>query len=373
MPYLALRKESEVRLDGSEDWKDITFLDRASANQNTPERLLIYVAHVSIVLCIWDHKTWTGYNFSRPCPVVEPPDEDSNSDTDTDDDDEVPREDIFAPDSGDHDMNDAPIWDPRMYFLHVVAIWANLIVQEYTGLVRKLEKLVNKPKEVDYRNDITPLVEHANLILEVLRSVRDFTSKAKDEWKMFSADNDGGMRHFKGLKDRKAKVALGKIRESFSKLARLDRDLERLKARCKESFEILGLSLSVQNNKLGERTYTETLRAANLNRATTGIAQRSEKAAVQTQSISQTNIEYFGGERDIFMFERTPKTFAYSVLVLMVVLRIFICALNPVAQVKSYMAARTARLWRNGAIHHRTAEVDDSIGLDGNVEAVSDV
>jgi hypothetical protein len=40
-------------------------------------------------------------------------------------------------------MNDAPIWDPRMYFLHVVAIWANLIVQEYTGLVRKLEKLVN--------------------------------------------------------------------------------------------------------------------------------------------------------------------------------------------------------------------------------------
>jgi hypothetical protein len=76
MPYLALRKESEVRLDGSEDWKDITFLDRASANQNTPERLLIYVAHVSIVLCIWDHKTWTitspglALSLNRPTKIA---------------------------------------------------------------------------------------------------------------------------------------------------------------------------------------------------------------------------------------------------------------------------------------------------------------
>jgi hypothetical protein len=147
MPYLTLRKESKVRFDGSEQWKDITFLNRALNAQGVTERQLVYVAHVSIILCIWDHKTWTGYNFSRPCPLLEPSEEDS--DTDSDDgteadigDDEVPKEDIFAPDSGDHDMNDAPIWDPRMYFLHLLSIWTKSVVQEYTNLVRNLEGLV---------------------------------------------------------------------------------------------------------------------------------------------------------------------------------------------------------------------------------------
>jgi hypothetical protein len=148
MPYLTLRRGVGDFLYGSELWEDISFLRGQASGSN---RHLIYVAHISIVLCIWDYTTWTGYSFSRPCPLdteeLLGPDDDVVSEADSDSEadqeyEEVPKEDIFAPGSGDHDMNDEPIWDPRMYFLHVVAIWMNSITQEYTFLVRSLEELV---------------------------------------------------------------------------------------------------------------------------------------------------------------------------------------------------------------------------------------
>jgi hypothetical protein len=42
---------------------------------------------------------------------------------------------------------------------------------------------------------------------------------------------------------------------------------------------------------LSRETYTEALEATKLNRKTTGIAKRSQKAAVETQYISQINVE----------------------------------------------------------------------------------
>jgi hypothetical protein len=75
--------------------------------------------------------------------------------------------------------------------------------------------------------------------MDILRSVRDYTSKAIDEWKAFSSATDGGICHFQGLKDCKAKVALGNIKESFGKLAVLDRILERLHAECRVEFEVV--------------------------------------------------------------------------------------------------------------------------------------
>lgn len=158
LPYLALRTVRE-RLShllpgtGSSPlspWSEFPFLMRNSllehgSKQSVP---VIYQGHISIIVCNWDDTKWTAYGFSKPVlPHVANQDqsggggnedEEDDDDEDDDDDDElIPRSDILAPDSPVCNLEN--IWNFKIYFLRISAMWITLVWKEYERLVRTLE------------------------------------------------------------------------------------------------------------------------------------------------------------------------------------------------------------------------------------------
>jgi hypothetical protein len=150
LPYLALRTVSTTYTTSIDDqdkskteWEDVTFLNLETSDA----RDLIYQAHISVVICMWDQSRWTGYGFFNPPPIGtdEPSDNESDDgeehESDTEDD-WAPRADIFAPDDVEDLVSDHAIWDPRTYFSRMAAVWIGSLLNEYTNVVRTLEERV---------------------------------------------------------------------------------------------------------------------------------------------------------------------------------------------------------------------------------------
>jgi hypothetical protein len=150
LPYLALRTVSTAHatnIDNQDisrtEWEDVTFLNLETFDA----RDLIYQAHISVVICVWDQSRWTGYRFFNPPPIGtdEPSDNESDDgeehESDTEDD-WAPTADIFAPDDVEDFVSDHAIWDPRTYFLRMAAVWIGSLLNEYTNVVRTLEERV---------------------------------------------------------------------------------------------------------------------------------------------------------------------------------------------------------------------------------------
>jgi hypothetical protein len=87
-----------------------------------------------VVICGWDNQNWVGWGlfntFSDPTDDFAPEDE------------RVMKEDYYAADGEDSpehfDAND-PVWDPRRYWLRIIHIRAQLVLKEWTWLVRNIE------------------------------------------------------------------------------------------------------------------------------------------------------------------------------------------------------------------------------------------
>jgi hypothetical protein len=150
LPYLVLRTVPTTCITNNNtqdisrtEWEDVTFLNLEAS----VARDLIYQAHISVVICVWDQSRWTGYRFLNPPPIST----DGSSGNDSDDgeehesdteDDWAPRADIFAPDDTEDIVSDHAIWDPRTYFLRMAAVWIGSLLNEYTNVVRTLEERV---------------------------------------------------------------------------------------------------------------------------------------------------------------------------------------------------------------------------------------
>jgi hypothetical protein len=156
LPYLALRKAFGGKPAGfhynqennGEPHTSFFVPNFADLRGKQDGGYVIHEAQISILLCIWDHSKWVAYAFSRPCPSSTPDEsDDQDDDVDGSEDDaeecgEIlqPTEDIFAPDNGLHNLSgDQAIWDPRMYYLRITAIWVDVLRREYTYLVETLE------------------------------------------------------------------------------------------------------------------------------------------------------------------------------------------------------------------------------------------
>jgi hypothetical protein len=100
-------------------------------------RHIIRESQISVVICGWDNQNWVGWGlfntFSDPTDEFDPEDE------------RIVSEDYYATD-GEHgpviDAND-PIWDPRRYWLRIVDIRVQLVLKEWSWLVRNIEAGVN--------------------------------------------------------------------------------------------------------------------------------------------------------------------------------------------------------------------------------------
>jgi hypothetical protein len=93
---------------------------------------------ISVVICGWDHQNWVAWGlFNTP---IDPTD-----DFDPDDE-QFLKEDYFAADGEDGLIidADAPMWDPRAYWLHIVEFRVRLVLKEWKWLVRNIEAGVTK-------------------------------------------------------------------------------------------------------------------------------------------------------------------------------------------------------------------------------------
>jgi hypothetical protein len=161
LPYLALRRVSadehaSVCSDNHDDNITSTFIvpgiDAPGKAQTGP--YVIYKAKISIVLWIWDHTNWIAYAFTKSCPpanfeaTVKESSDDSQKRTEVEDGEdeeeeeaeEKPLDDIFSPDNGMLNLSrECAIWNPRKYYLRIMAIWIDVVKDEYKYLVQTLD------------------------------------------------------------------------------------------------------------------------------------------------------------------------------------------------------------------------------------------
>jgi hypothetical protein len=113
---------------------NVSFLTSGASSTISPPYEM-HQAHISIVVCGWSNKQWTGYAFANTG---------LDADSTLDYDEDGPRLDFFAADRDDDHIKDAdmPTWDARKYWLQVVAVRCRLVLKEWVYLVRNIEDCV---------------------------------------------------------------------------------------------------------------------------------------------------------------------------------------------------------------------------------------
>jgi hypothetical protein len=135
---------------------DLSFLNIDCKDGKGPALFAIRTAHTTISIFGCDHFEWTGYAFSDHNPNdteywdidCETEDNERTGNDDVEDDGseyeevvcDMLNDDRFASDGLIlHPDANPTIWDPRRYFLRVVAIRVEIILQEYVYMVETLE------------------------------------------------------------------------------------------------------------------------------------------------------------------------------------------------------------------------------------------
>ena len=116
----------------------------------------IYEAHISIVICGWNHTNWTGWAFAKTDFAVEEREEEEDDETwfnfeecEEKEDEDTMAEDYFASDGVGETLDaNVPIWDPRYYFLRILAIRLDIVLREWRYLVQTIEYSIEHPVSV---------------------------------------------------------------------------------------------------------------------------------------------------------------------------------------------------------------------------------
>lgn len=136
-----LRPQLEATSQGSPNikaplrWIDLSFLEIQTPKANTERHHGLYEAHISVVICGSDAECWTAYAF-----------DDGDFDGENLYDAIYPYKGIHAdPIASDGDVDaERPIWDPREYFLTVVAARMARVAEEWEALVRLIERSIRE-------------------------------------------------------------------------------------------------------------------------------------------------------------------------------------------------------------------------------------
>jgi hypothetical protein len=123
---------------------DLAFLKIKSGQGDGPVQFSIWKAHETVLVFGCDTSEWTGYAFSARCPSMNAAHDLNHESDDDDSNDGMPEEDLFATGDTNYDGQhvldaNSPIWDPRVYFLCVLAIRVKIIYEWYVYLIRTLE------------------------------------------------------------------------------------------------------------------------------------------------------------------------------------------------------------------------------------------
>lgn len=260
--HLILRKAPAPPVGGTDNGTekndpvaDLTFLEDANSPEEAP-RYLIYQSHISVTVCGWSDTQWTGYAFANtglPLTSFVSQVEDE------------PTHDLFAADRDDDYIKDADdtTWDARKYWLQVVGIRCELILKEWTYLVRTVEEAITKWRANDPCNksiaqanldskDIKRSLDWIVQTMQLLRQLRDSLSLTLRAYKRF-AEPGGDMAYFSDLSD--CGRTHNSIKGTFEKLTDLYDILKSLDDSCQRFTIHLGRILSLEHNRLTAESY----------------------------------------------------------------------------------------------------------------------
>ncbi|KAJ6277186.1 hypothetical protein J3E71DRAFT_403021 [Bipolaris maydis] len=323
LPYLVLEEQDRSKALPIENASaaellktNLSFLSIGSRKDGHAARFSIWKVHETVLISGCDSSEWTGYAFSSFKSSAENIKEEDDNDVNEDEDsnEEIPEEDLFATggtDYDDHQVLDArtPIWDPRVYFLTVFAIRMRIIYERYEFLASTLRSGVE------------------NWIGLVLHELSTCLSDTIAVWERFHSV-DGDVQYFSDIKDRKARLALKKTRESFQNLKFELRRLKLLKRALKDATVTLRmdlmdqLSISVKENlrhsmdlskhsRLSQKFVEENIKIARANVPVGSYGSRSNDIV---------DINSWPNERNFLSIDRSPKAFVLSIPIVLVLL-----------------------------------------------------
>ncbi|KAJ5022694.1 hypothetical protein PSV08DRAFT_404236 [Bipolaris maydis] len=323
LPYLVLEEQDRSKALPIENASaaellktNLSFLSIGSRKDGHAAQFSIWKVHETVLISGCDSSEWTGYAFSSFKSSAENIKEEDDNDVNEDEDsnEEIPEEDLFATggtDYDDHQVLDArtPIWDPRVYFLTVFAIRMRIIYERYEFLASTLRSGVE------------------NWIGLVLHELSTCLSDTIAVWERFHSV-DGDVQYFSDIKDRKARLALKKTRESFQNLKFELRRLKLLKRALKDATVTLRmdlmdqLSVSVKENlrhsmdlskhsRLSQKFVEENIKIARANVPVGSYGSRSNDIV---------DINSWPNERNFLSIDRSPKAFVLSIPIVLVLL-----------------------------------------------------
>ena len=95
----------------------------------------------------------------------------------------------------------------------------------------------------------------------------------------------------------------------------------------------IGIKINAESYDIGRRSHVINLLTNNISQQTARLNRQSTAAAVESSRTTRINVQmflittpfilalqYFGAEKDIFSFDRNPRTFSYTICVLFCVL-----------------------------------------------------
>lgn len=144
----------------------------------------IYESQFSLIICGLDDFFWTAYFCA------------DGYHTAMDTVDDYLKQGVDGP-SGGQKRCDWPIWDPRFYFLAVLAIRMSQVTAEWTVLVQELEDYLDPHGEIDQASLPRFLEDDPNLertkeytwVLGILRRLRNLLAKLVTTWNAFEMNH----------------------------------------------------------------------------------------------------------------------------------------------------------------------------------------
>lgn len=95
----------------------------------------------------------------------------------------------------------------------------------------------------------------------------------------------------------------------------------------------IGIKINAESYEIGRRSHILNLQTNNISHQTARLNRQSTAAAVESSRTTRINVQmflittpfilalqYFGADKDIFSFDRNPRTFSYTICVLFCVL-----------------------------------------------------
>lgn len=254
------------------------------------------------------------------------------------------------------DLNDA-----RSYFLQILYCRSKQVCLEWQYLIRKIERGIENWKDdhpFGFSTDPEKAISWYTEAIRFLEVMGACLSNTTEVWIRFDSPT-GSIGCFSGLQ-KGDQERIRHIRGTFGDMIDLNNELTQIRLQlrnfCEGAAQMLHLHLTYENKRvsitnqiltrdalnLNRRTFDLNAVASDLNHNTNEVAQKNHGLSLITFMMSQLYvpialaIAFFGSEREILPFARTPRNFFGAVLVM------FILANAVVAVI--FVAGRSTRV-----------------------------